>query len=435
MNQTHWTSHVLIKSAVEKDGEWYVYGPVASLKKDFEGETLEKAGVLNGLRDFFRLGAQIDIDHKFPQSGDWDDIIGKGVSVQEIDGIPNLVAQLLKGKPQAVKVWNHINSGGEAGFSIYGIAKARNPKDHKHILDTSIKMVTIALMPMGMGETRIQPGRPQSLSDIAKSLIIKALPNSSGRSMPLEEDEDETAMPPMPPTSQSPMPLDTPPASPDPSMASPPMDTAQPSEEGMDQGMPPADGEQPTQDYAKSQVNYGPGDGVNICANCENFQDGVCALVKGMIKPQDTCDLFEPMDNDGDEQMPQDQGAAPPMVEKGRRATAHTKCRKCGGKMYCLSCHRSQSSQFEKAYTTGEGAVMPGESGAKALRKQSLKGGAEEPGTPAKLRRKRKKREEGGVGTSVQKSAIVRALEKVGVKNPELTAKAVEQRIMRLYDE
>lgn len=170
MSEQSFRTCVMLKSAREEDGQWYVSGPVASTNEDYDGEILEKAGVLKGLQMFWNLGRHVDWEHQYGRTHDPDYVIGKGIKVSTIDGVPWLTTMLYKAKPYAKKLWDHLQSGGDAGYSIEGIVKARHPKNHKHVLETEIHRVTISLSPKGY-DARIQPG------DVAVGLepVLKAI--------------------------------------------------------------------------------------------------------------------------------------------------------------------------------------------------------------------------------------------------------------------
>lgn len=345
---------VLIKGVEEEGDQWLMYGPVASLKEDYDGEILEKSGILNGLKTFFRLGRHIDYDHQYTESlkkgkPDPDLIIGQALEVRDIEGVPNLVVRLFKSNPIAQKLVRNMKDGMEAGFSIFGFAKK---KVGNRVRDTEIHMVTIAPSPKGF-DARLTLGAPAAGGVMA---LAKAL--ASGP-MPLPDEEEDPEMP--------------------------------------QDGPEPGDVQGGQQQANKIEVNYRPGEGMQVCANCMHFLDGTCEIVKGPIRPQDTCDAYEAMEQPdempggppkmGGEAMPPPPGGMPPM---GKAVSAHGKCEKCGGKTYCLNCHRSS---VEKAYTTGSDVVTPTNAGgptdSTALRKQQLEG-ADEP----KKKRKRKKQVE-----------------------------------------
>jgi len=448
MSETFYTSHILIKSdniTQTADGKLIISGAVASLGEDYDGEVLEKSGVLNGLKHYWKMGRHVDVDHKFQQSEDWGDIVGKAIEIIDVKGVPHLVAELFPSKPKAKAVWDHIQSGGEAGFSIFGKALKRDPKDPKRILDTEIHMVTIALSPKGF-DARARVGRPEVFSPL---MMAKAIMQKAG--MPMGQ-----ALPP----------------SPDPS-AMPP------------QGMPPEQGgggEPPPP--TKQEVNYRPGEGDSVCANCAIFQQGTCLLLQDTVRPMDSCDAFHPMEDEAASPQSPDpsamppQGAPqgmPPVMGKAmpQLTKAHSDCAKCGTKMYCLKCHRDSKSSVkkaappaivtdscprcgnqlspeeqesgycekcdeavaesrqedvvDKAYTTGEGVVQPGESSPAALRKQYLREGGhlrkKKPGVAVKTRTDDEEEDE---KKKTAKSLLVQQIQqKLGSKDADRLAEQI----------
>jgi hypothetical protein len=163
-----WT---LIKSAGhDADGDPIVSGPLHDLQEDFDGETMEKSGLLNGLRTFFKLGGQVDREHMFYTTRDLKDIVGVAKGVSMVDGVPWLTVKLDRDNEHAMKYWNAVQKGIPCGFSIMGKAIKR---DGSRILDTIITMVTIALQPKSFG-SRLQagaaPGEPIAMGALAKAL-------------------------------------------------------------------------------------------------------------------------------------------------------------------------------------------------------------------------------------------------------------------------
>lgn len=164
-------ARILIKAYEEtEDGRWLVSGPIHDLKEDYDEETLEKSGLLKGLEMFVRMGSHVDWEHQFARTRDPEYVIGKGIRITEVDGVPWLTTQLFKGKALAQKLWKHLQEGGEAGYSLEGLAKARHPRNPKHILLTEIHRITISLSPKSYG-SRLRVGPAPALATLAKSLV------------------------------------------------------------------------------------------------------------------------------------------------------------------------------------------------------------------------------------------------------------------------
>lgn len=166
-------ARILIKAHEEtEDGRWLVSGPIHDLKEDYDEETLEKSGLLKGLDMFVRMGAHVDWEHQYARTRDPDYVIGKGIEIKEIDNVPWLTTMLYKGKALAQKLWQHLQEGGEAGYSLEGLAKARHPRNPKHILLTEIHRITISLSPKSFG-SRLRVGPAPALATLAKSLVAE----------------------------------------------------------------------------------------------------------------------------------------------------------------------------------------------------------------------------------------------------------------------
>ena len=181
---------VMIKSAVESpEGDWIVSGPVASLKEDYDGHVLAKAGVLNGLKTFFRLGGHVDYEHRYLETQDPDDIIGKAIDFKEVDGIPWIVVKLRKSVDLSKKVWRAVNdpdSPVPMGFSLIGHAVRRDPKNKNSIQDTCIRMMTISPLAKGFEQVRLHIGDATTPMALAKALVGEVsgeLPSTAWRSV------------------------------------------------------------------------------------------------------------------------------------------------------------------------------------------------------------------------------------------------------------
>lgn len=170
----------LVKATETPEGDWIVYGSVASSKKDYDGEILESAGIRKGLEMFKKLGSQVDWEHQYHITKNPAHVIGKGVHITDVDGVPHLATKLFKSKPIAQELWRHLQDDGAAGYSIEGIVKARDPKDSKRILDTEIHRVTISMSPKGF-DNRIRAGMPTDMVGMLKAI-------ASGDAAPLTDN-------------------------------------------------------------------------------------------------------------------------------------------------------------------------------------------------------------------------------------------------------
>ena len=170
------TAYMLIKSATDEGGQKYLHGPAAlveedGLGSDFDKDDLAKAAVEGGLKTFERLGGQVDWDHLYAKTHDPKHIIGKCVDIKDnpSGGAPIVTTQLFMSKPLAKSAWEHHEAGGVLGYSLQGIAKARDPHNAKRITSLDIHMLTITPMPKGFEGPRLSAG-DASLGAIVKGL-------------------------------------------------------------------------------------------------------------------------------------------------------------------------------------------------------------------------------------------------------------------------
>ena len=169
-------AYILIKGAEEIDGKKFLHGPAAlveedGLGSDFDKDDLAKAAVVSGLVTFERIGGQVDWDHLYAKTHDPKHIIGKlaGITDNPGGGAPIVTTELFMGKALAKSAWEHHEAGGILGYSLQGIAKARDPKNSKRITDLDIHMMTITPMPKGFEGPRLSAGNV-SLGAIMKGL-------------------------------------------------------------------------------------------------------------------------------------------------------------------------------------------------------------------------------------------------------------------------
>lgn len=161
-----------------KDPEtpWDFYAPPALMDTpDYDRQTLVKAGVLNGLKMWERLGGHFDYAHQYRKTQDPKFLIAVRKGMADVNGVPNVIGELYKDeeKPLAKSVWSHLRAGGPIGLSIEGIVKALDPKDKSRVLDTEIHFITIDPAPKGFDGTRMRPGLPPSYTELTKSLTAE----------------------------------------------------------------------------------------------------------------------------------------------------------------------------------------------------------------------------------------------------------------------
>jgi len=157
----------MIEKAYETpDGRWLVTGPVASLKEDYDKEIFDAAGIMKGLEMHAKLGNHVDYEHQYRRTMSPAVIIGKRIDVGMVDGKPMMTTELYKGKPLAKEFWEHVQAGGEAGYSVEGICKS---KVGNKIMQPEIHMVTLSVSPKGF-DARVHPGG-MPLATIAKALV------------------------------------------------------------------------------------------------------------------------------------------------------------------------------------------------------------------------------------------------------------------------
>lgn len=173
---TPFAASIMLKASTDDNDEWIVSGPAVSLQRDYDGEVIEKTGIVDAIKRWITdFKGHIDYEHGYSRSvmsgkPDPDLIIARGVDVTEIDGRPWITARLLKGKDLAEKVWRHLKSGGELGFSIEGVGTF-HPQDKTRRVVTEIRRMTIAPIPKGFDQT-LRVGRPlPDLAVVAKALV------------------------------------------------------------------------------------------------------------------------------------------------------------------------------------------------------------------------------------------------------------------------
>jgi hypothetical protein len=189
-------AYMLVKSATERDGKKYLNGPAAlveedGLGSDFDGDDLVQKAVEGGLETFMRLGGQVDWDHLYAKSHNPKHIIAKSVGVTpnpDGKGAPVVSVELFMQKELAKAAWEHHECGGILGFSLQGIAKARDPKNSKRITALDIHMMTITPMPKGYEGPRLTSGNA-SLGSIIKGMNAQLEAGDTEGWEPIEDIE------------------------------------------------------------------------------------------------------------------------------------------------------------------------------------------------------------------------------------------------------
>jgi hypothetical protein len=346
MLTTPFAASIMLKATSDDDDEWIVSGPAASLERDYDGEVLEKAGLIEALRDWCtRFKGHVDYEHGYSRSiasgkPDPDLIIAKGIDVTEVDGKPWVVVKLLKGKALAEKVWRHLKAGGEMGFSLEGKG-AYDPHDRTRRIVTAIHRMTIAPIPKGYDQT-LQIGRPlPSLGMVAKALVES-----------VEQDNLEWAS----------------------DLYSTTVDLSECRWKKAADA--PVMGDMLTQD----QAHYRPNGSEWACRNCAHYDGDDCNKVQGTIRPEGNCDYFE---------LPP--GSKPSIG--GETAVVVVETKPAGNpiddKLEALAGVRQA---IRKAFTTGMGIVADGDTGGRSLRRQTLDGSTRSATYGGKRVRKPKKR-------------------------------------------
>ena len=292
-------AYVPISKATESaDGKWLVSGPIASLDEDYDGDILEKAGIIKGLDMFKRLGSHVDWDHQYNKTKNVEYLIGKGIEIGEVDGVPWLTTELFKSKKKAQDLWQHLQDGGTAGYSLLGKAVKVVGEKPRRILETQIHMMTIAPSPKGFGQTNVVIG---PLNQLAKSLVSECIGD--------EEEVEETAE-----------------------------DTVEEEvleEKSIEHG----------KCLTKQEAHYRPKASTWRCANCFYFDVDHCHRVEGTVEPEAVCDYFEektekamtagegvvmPGETGGAALRKQDLKKGPVHVIGGKVViTVHKRCKKC----------------------------------------------------------------------------------------------------------
>ena len=406
------SGEVVFKAVAETPDGWIISGPIASFKKDYDGETLERTGVIKGLKMFFNLGAQIDFEHQYaaavqrrdPKAPDW--LIGKGLRIEEADGTPCLVAMLFKAKDAAGQLSESIvkalRRGVRFGFSIEGKA-TRHPDDDSRIIETEIHRVTIAPSTKGFDQW-IKLGDPLG-GRIAKALdileprdtdapqhdLLKAILSTDGWELvkaPKASTEDLACTTCGDPTAEhrdayhqgfvaGALKLT-------------PYHLGSKSKEALTTVVDPETLDRAATDHTymvghatgtryrdhyEDQFPDGKGDPMSpdpraakvkaehaVAANLHTAV--IPAFMQRWTLEQRNVDRCPECGAPG--------GASKQSTQKAVVSEAIQTCPKCDRKMYCLVCHKQAAAPAKKAMTTGEGVVQGGDTGGRALRVQTL---------------------------------------------------------------
>jgi hypothetical protein len=159
-----------IKAVGEDDGDWLISGPIASLKPDYDGDTILNKAIEMGLRMYERLGGQVDWEHKYKRSKDPDDIIGRSVGYTRLNGQIWMTTLLDKGNALAQKIWRMAKAKTADGKPLhklgYSVLGKGVKDDNGNVTETEIHFVTIAPQPKGFDQfmqVGAAPGRMMTL--------------------------------------------------------------------------------------------------------------------------------------------------------------------------------------------------------------------------------------------------------------------------------
>lgn len=163
-------AYCLIKSATEENGEWVISGPVASEEEDYDGQTLERSGIIKGLTKFMRMGGLVDWEHLYMKTQNLKYIVGQG-SVFYVNGRPWVKTVLDKSCELAQQIWDWVvNKKKRMGYSILG--KGVLDATGKRVISTDIDMVTLSPLPKGFDQFII-PGMPAGAqAQLAKAISL-----------------------------------------------------------------------------------------------------------------------------------------------------------------------------------------------------------------------------------------------------------------------
>lgn len=150
-----------------KGPERVVCGPVSSEVEDWDGEVMERSGVIKGLNKYMRLGGAVDYDHLYTQTHDPNTLIGRG-EIFYVEGRPWLRTHL-RDNELAKAVWDAVNdpNAPRMGYSVEG----GGSRIGKRVVTTDIHMITISPLAKGFDQKVFPGAEPQlGLMPIAKAL-------------------------------------------------------------------------------------------------------------------------------------------------------------------------------------------------------------------------------------------------------------------------
>lgn len=142
-----------LSKAIDGQGKvnWVVEGPLSNPEPDLEGDVIDSDGLMKGMETFHKLNGPVDWDHKYAKYGEPKWLIGKGIETftaphpRTNHQVPWLRTRLLEDKEIARQAIDHLEKGGDLGYSIYGGIVSR--KDNGKI-NPIVSMVSLTPIPV-----------------------------------------------------------------------------------------------------------------------------------------------------------------------------------------------------------------------------------------------------------------------------------------------
>jgi len=149
----------ITKARQGSDGAWVISGPLSEPGEDLQGETMDMAGLREGLEVYQTLGRNVDWEHLYRATKNPKYLIGKGIDVYDAPhpktgkSVPWMNTKLFKNKEiarEAIKHLQAIEEEGEAGTVGlgYSVEGGAIQKSGTHIVKPIITMVTVTPQPV-----------------------------------------------------------------------------------------------------------------------------------------------------------------------------------------------------------------------------------------------------------------------------------------------
>jgi len=136
------------------NGNWCIEGPLSNPSKDLQDETMQMAGLIEGLKTHKALDSPVDWDHLWERTRDPQYYIGRGIDTfisphpkTGID-VPWMKSELMMTKEYARKAKEHYDAGLPLGYSIAGIVASRDPMDKSIITKPMVTSVAVTPVPV-----------------------------------------------------------------------------------------------------------------------------------------------------------------------------------------------------------------------------------------------------------------------------------------------